>query len=207
VVEHIKGHTLLKAVRGQIYMPFEQCARWHLSYVVRGDGDLRSMVPTIREELAKLNPNLAIAKVQSMNDYVARAMAPTNFTVVLAGIFAGLALLLAAIGIYGVITYSLGQRTREIGVRLALGACQGDILRLVVKEGLTLTVVGLAIGVVASLLLSGYLNSLLFGVSPTDPITYVVISAVIPLVALTACWRPARKAASGNAMDVLRQSA
>src|SRR5262249_39056738 len=149
-----------------------QCARWHLSYVVRGDGDLRSLVPVILAELAKQNPNLAIAKVQSMNDYVAKAMAPTNFTVVLAGIFASLALLLAAIGIYGVVSYSLGQRTREIGIRLALGASRGDILKLVIKEGLTLTVFGLAIGLVSSILLSGYLSSLLFGVTPTDPITY-----------------------------------
>jgi putative ABC transport system permease protein len=205
VVEHIKMHNMLRPVRSQIYMPFAQSARWHMSYTVRTNGDMSSLVPRMREELAKIDKNLAMAKVRPMNDYVSNAMAPTNFTVVLAGIFAGFALLLATIGIYGVISYSVSQRTHEIGIRLALGATPANILRLIIKEGLRLTVVGLVIGFAASFLLTGYLQNMLFGVTPTDPITYAIIIGLIPLAAIVACWRPARKAAAGSPMDALRQ--
>ena len=205
VVEHIKVHNMLRPVRSQIYMPFTQSTRWHMSYAVRASGDLSSLVPAMREELAKIDKNMAMAKIRPMDDYVSKAMAPTNFTVVLAGIFAAFALLLATIGIYGVISSSVSQRTHEIGIRMALGAAPLDILQLIIKEGLRLTIIGLVIGFAVSFWLTGYLQNMLFGITPTDPMTYAVIVGLIPLAAIVACWRPARKAAAGSPMDALRQ--
>src|SRR5262249_15960221 len=143
VVEHIKGHSLLKAVRGQIYIPYTQSSREHLSFVVRSAGDPVALAGPIKDELSKLDKTRAIAKVGPMDQYVAMAMAPTRFTAVLAGIFAGLALLLATVGLYGVISYSVNQRKHEMGVRMALGARSADILRVVFREGLSLTAIGL----------------------------------------------------------------
>jgi putative ABC transport system permease protein len=205
VVEHIKGHTLLKPLRGEIYIPYAQSAREHLSFVVRASGDLMALVGPIRGELSNLDRNRAIAKVRPMDEYVRKAMAPTHFTVILASLFAALALLLATVGIYSVISYSVSQRTHEIGVRMALGAAGRDILRLILKEGLVLTVLGLTFGLIASVIVSEYMQSLLFDVPPVDLITYVVMAAVISLAALLACLKPALEAASCNPIEAMRQ--
>jgi len=206
VVENLKSHGLFASLRGQIYIPYQQSIREHLSYAVRASGDPMALAAAIRRELNSLNKNMAIAKIRPLQQYVDKAMAPTKFTATLAGIFALLALLLAAVGIYGVVSYSVSQRTQEIGVRMALGARPTDILKLVMKEGLILTAFGLPIGFIASLALSRYLQTMLFGVTSLDPMTYIVIAIVIPMTTLFACWRPAQKAAAGSAMDALRQS-
>ena len=205
VVAHIKSHSLLKTGRGQIYIPYQQSSREHLSFVVRTAGDPAMLAGPVRFELSKLDSTLALSKLRPMQEYVAMAMGPTRFTAILAGIFAGLALVLATVGVYGVVSYSAGQRKHEIGVRMALGASSADILRVVLMEGLALAVFGLAVGVAASLLLSGYLADLLFWVKPVDPITYFVMAMAVAVAALVACWRPAQKAAAGTPMDALRQ--
>jgi putative ABC transport system permease protein len=205
VVGHIKSHSLLRAVRGQIYIPYPQSSREHLSFVVRTAGDPAGLAGPVRFELNKLDSSLALSKLRLMQEYVTMAMAPTRFTAILAGIFAGLALVLATAGVYGVVSYSAAQRRHEIGVRMALGANSADILRVVLIEGLALAVFGLAGGAAASLALSGYLEALLFGVKPVDPPTYFAVAAAVALAALAACWRPAHKAASGRPMDALRQ--
>ena len=205
VVEHIKNYNLLKPVRGEVFWPYAQCTHWHLSYAVKAKGDPLALITPIRRELDQINKNKALSKVRPMQHYVTKAMAPTTFTAALAGIFAVLALLLATIGIYGVVSYSVSLRTQELGVRMALGARPVDILRLVMKEGLQLTSIGLTIGVVASIALSKFIQNLLFGVAAIDPMTYVIMLAVIPAATLFACWRPAQRAASGSAMDALRQ--
>src|SRR5262249_7256813 len=164
VVEHIKGHSLLRAVRGQIYIPYRQSSREHLSFVVRTAGNPLALAASVRNELSGIDNTLAISKLRPMQEYVAIAMGPTRFTAILAGIFAGLALLLATVGIYGVVSYSVSQRKHEMGVRMALGAGYVDILKVIIGEGLALALAGLAVGVAASLLLSGYLEELLFGV-------------------------------------------
>lgn len=163
-----------------------------------------SLASSVRTEILKLDKNRAIAKVRPMDDYVSKAMGPTNFITILASIFAVLALLFATVGIYGVISYSVSQRTHEMGVRIALGARSIDILQLVLKEGLGLTILGVGFGFLSSLMLSGYLKTLLFEVTPLDPATDLVMGLVIPPASLLACWRPALKAASGNPIEALR---
>ena len=204
VVEHIKGQSLLRSVRGQIYIPYPQSAREHLSFVLRTTQPPTALAAAVRGEINKLDKTRAIAKVRPMDDYISLAMAPTNFTTALASIFAVLALLLASVGIYAVVSYSVSQRKHEMGVRIALGARPSDILHLVLKEGLLLTIVGLTFGLVGALLLSRYLSTLLFEVTPLDPLTYVVMGLIIPLASVLACWRPARQAASENPIEALK---
>lgn len=204
VVEHIRNHSLSKKLRPEIYIPYTQTTRDHLSFAVRTRVDPISIAATIRGELHKRNPNLAMAKVRPMSNYVEHAAAPIRFTAVLAGIFAGLALLLAAVGIYGVISYSVSRRMHEMGVRMALGATSADVLRLVMKEGLALTAGGVLLGVIGALAVSRALQSLIYGISAVDPVSYAVAIPVIALAAIFGCWRPAQRAASANPVDALR---
>jgi putative ABC transport system permease protein len=203
-VEHIHNHSLSRRLRGEIYIPYTQTAREHLSFAIRTRMDPTALASTIRQELHKRDKDLAISKIRPMTTYVERATAPMRFTAVLAGIFAGLALLLAAIGIYGVISYSVSRRMHEMGVRMALGANASDVLRLVMREGLALTGAGILLGVAGALLVSRALQSLIYGISATDPITYAIAISVITAAALLGCWRPAAKAASANPVDALK---
>jgi putative ABC transport system permease protein len=139
-----------------------------------------------------------------MEEYVKQAEAPVSFTALMAGIFGGLALLLAAIGIYGVIYYTVSRRMQEMGIRMALGASGGDVKRLVLKEGLTVTAVGLILGIGGALALSRQLQDLIYGISTVDPVTYIAAILVIPAAALIGCWKPASKAAGANPVDAIR---
>ncbi len=204
VVAHIHNHSLSKRLRPEVYIPYTQTAREHLSFAVRTRMDPTALAATIRQELSKRDKDLAISKIRLMTTYVERATAPARFTAVLAGIFAGLALLLAAIGIYGVISYSVSRRMHEMGVRMALGANSADVLRLVMREGLVLTGAGILLGVGGALFVARGLQSLIFGVSTTDPVTYATAVAVIVAAALLGCWRPAAKAAAANPVDALK---
>jgi putative ABC transport system permease protein len=204
VVRHVTQQGLTRQLRGQIYIPYAQSARPHLSFVVRTGGDPLLLVDGVRREIAALDGELALAKIRPMTDYMETAARPARFTMVLATIFGALALALAAIGIYGVIATSVSQRRRELGVRLALGAMPGKLLRHVLNEGLVLTLIGLAIGVLASLASANLLRALLFGVSPLDPATYVIAAVVLPLAAVLASFFPARRAAREDPMTVLR---
>lgn len=204
VVEHVRNHSLSKVLRGEVYIPYEQSAREHLSFAVRTHVDPLALADAIRQELRSRNKDLAISKVRPMTSYIERATAPARFTAVLAGTFAGLALLLAAIGIYGVISYSVSRRMREMGVRMALGATSFDVMRLIMGEGLGLASAGILLGVAAALLVSRALQSLIYGISAADPLTYGVTIAVIALAATLGCLRPASKAASANPIDAIR---
>jgi putative ABC transport system permease protein len=204
VVEHVQNHSLVQKLRPDIYIPFEQSPRNHLAFAVRTRVDPLSLAPVIRQELQKRDRDLAMSKVRPMAAYVEQAKAPVSFTAVLAGIFAGLALMLAAVGIYGVIYYSVSRRMNEMGVRMALGANGGDIVRLVMREGLMLTALGLALGIAVSLVVSNYLRSLVFGISERDPLTYAVAIVVILVAAVLGCWRPAIRAAAANPVDAMR---
>jgi predicted permease len=205
VVEHVKSQGLFRPVRGQIYIPYTQSAREHLSFAVRTSGDPAALASGVREAMRELDKNRAVAKVRPMRDYVARAMAATTFTALLASVFAAVALVLAAVGIYGVVAYSVAERTREMSLRVALGASPAAIRRLVLGEGLAYAAAGLALGAAASLAASGYVRDLLFEVAPLDPTTFAVMAAVTALATLAACWRPARRAASGRLADALRE--
>ena len=204
VVEHVRDHSLAQQLRGQLYIPFEQSARNHLTYVLRTRVEPLALAETVRRELRDFDKDLAISKIRPMTIYVERAKAPASFTAILAGIFAALALLLAAIGIYGVVYYSVSRRTNEMAVRMALGAKASDVMLLVMREGLLLTAIGMALGLAGSLALSRYLQALIYGVSVTDPIAYGAALAVIPAAAILGCWRPAAKAAKANLVDAIR---
>jgi putative ABC transport system permease protein len=204
VVEHVHNHSLTKQVRGEIYLPFEQSPRGPLSYVLRTRVEPLSLVPDVRRELRAISPASALAKVRPMTTYMRQEIAPVGFLAVLAGVFAGLALLLAAVGIYGVLYYQVSRRMHEMGVRMALGADRRDVLRLVMGEGLALTGLGLILGVAGAAVASHYLRALIYGVSPTDPATYAVALLLLPAAALLGCWRPASRAAGANPVDAIR---
>jgi putative ABC transport system permease protein len=207
VVEHIRHHGLSKQLRGQIYIPYTQSSRPHMSFTVKSKSDPLALVNPARRALTQLDKDLAMAKVRPMRDYVSRAAAPASFTALLAGIFGVLALLLAAVGIYGVLSYSVSQRTHELGVRMALGAVPAQVVQLVqlvVRECLLLTGCGMALGVLGTLALSRYLRTLLFGVTASDPLTYLVVAGAVLTAALAACWKPARRASCCNPMEAIR---
>ncbi len=139
-----------------------------------------------------------------MNQWVAAESAARRFVLQLIGTFALIAIVLTAVGIYGVLSYWMRQRTHEIGIRMALGAQKADVLRMVVRQGLKLALIGVAIGIVCALALTRFLSSLLYGVKPTDPLTFVVVSLILTAVALLACYIPARRAAKVDPMVALR---
>ena len=206
VVEHLHNHSLTKEVRGQIYMPFEQSRRSPLTFVLRtNEIDPLTLAPTIRRMLHERSKTAAIAKMRPMTEYVAREISPVSFTAVLAAIFGALAFLLAATGIYGVLNYQVSQRRPEMGIRMALGASGRDVLRLVLREGLTLTAAGLLLGAASAMVAARLLRALLYNVSPLDPLSYGFALLLLPLAALAGCWRPAWRAAASNPVEVIHE--
>jgi putative ABC transport system permease protein len=158
----------------------------------------------VRAQVAGLDPLLALSKVRTVDDLMAQSVAEPRFRSTLLGIFAGAALLLAAVGIYGVLSYTVGQRTQEIGIRMTLGARRRDVLALVLGQALIHAGLGVAIGLAAALGLSGVLTRLLFGVSPTDPTTFIAVPLAMTAAALLASYLPARRAARVDPMIALR---
>jgi putative ABC transport system permease protein len=161
-------------------------------------------LPAIRNDVAELDRGLALFHVRTMEEVVAENMQDTTLQAMLLGVFAALALILAAVGLYGVMSYVVTQRTNEIGIRVALGAQSGDVLQLVMGQGIKLALVGVAIGVAGALALTRLMKAMLFGVSATDPLTFVVVAALLVLVALAACYFPARRAMRVDPMVALR---
>jgi putative ABC transport system permease protein len=159
----------------------------------------------VRAELREIDPQVPLADVRMMSDVLSRAMAPTRFALVLIGAFAVIAMLLAAVGLYGVLSFAVRQRTAEIGVRVAFGAPRGRIVRLVVGQGIALGAAGVVIGLVASLALTRLITSLLVGVAPTDPLTYGGIALLFMAVAAFASWIPAHRAAGLDPARALRE--
>jgi putative ABC transport system permease protein len=175
-----------------------------MNIVMRADGDPTALLPAVRAQVLALDPELPIYKAQRMEEYVAASVAQRRFTGLLCSIFAGAGLLLAIVGLFGVMSYSVSQRTHEIGVRVAVGAAKADILQLILKEGMGITIVGVGIGLVGTLAVSSILKSQLFGVSATDPLTLVGVVFTLALVALPACYVPARRATRVDPMVALR---
>jgi len=187
-----------------VYWPHPELVMSAMTILVRTSGDPLSLVSAARGEMQKMDPELPMAAVATMDQLLADSLSRSRFTMLLLGIFAAVALLLAAVGIYGLIAYSVTQRTQELGIRIALGAQRRDVLRLVLAQGTRLTLLGVAIGVFAALALSRLLATLLFGVSATDPLTYAAVAALLGFAALAACVIPARRAMRVDPMVALR---
>ena len=205
VVEHQRSQDLARVGMPTVFFTDRYMGTFAGSWAVRTGVDPSSLVPRIRDVVAEVDPDLPMADVQTMGAYVDEAMAPTRFALTLIGIFGLMALVLASVGLYGVLSYVVRQRTAEIGVRMAFGAEGGSITRLVVGQGLGLTVIGVAAGVGAAFGLTGFLESLMVGISPTDPITFGGISLLFVAVAAVACYVPARRAARLDPVSALRE--
>ena len=204
VAKHIRYLQLTEVGLPQAYGPYAQSSREQLGFVVRVKGEPDSIIPPIRAELEKLDKDIPMAKVRVLDDCVSQARAASRFTMLLAAALAALALVLASIGIYGVTSYSVSQRRNEIGIRVALGAQRRDILKLVLGQGMSSVIAGVLIGVALSVLLMPALASLLFGVRPTDALTYAAVALFLSSVALLACYIPARRAMRVDPMTALR---
>ena len=190
--------------KGQFYLPVAQSVQSDVIIVARTYTDPLAAAPAIRREILAIDPQQPVSKIRSMEDVLNSFVAQPRFNMILLGGFAGLALILATIGVYGVMAYSVTQRTHEIGVRMALGAQRSDVLRMVLSNALTIAAIGLAIGLVASLLASRVLANLLFGVSPDDPVTFIAISLLLAVVAAVASYLPAYRATRIDPLAALR---
>ena len=206
VVGDVKITGLDEAVRPVLYYPYRQNAGPFASLVARTEGDPTALAASIRNEIRNLEPDAAILNVNSMDQMIAQTPASfmRRFPALLISIFAIVALLLASIGIYGVVSYSVSQQTHHIGVRMALGASPSDILRMVLKQGLILALVGVTIGVAAALGLMRLLRTLLYETSTTDVVTFALVTGVLFVVALLACYLPARRATKVDPLVALR---
>ena len=204
VVGNVKHKALEIEVMPEVYIPYRQDPSNFMSLVVRTTSDAASMVPAIRKQVLSVDKDQPVADIMTMEQRVAKSVASSRFVMLLLSSFSILALGLAAVGIYGVMAYVVTQRTQEIGVRIALGAQKRDVLKLVVGKGMALAIIGTAIGLVASLVLTRLMRSLLFGVTPTDWRTFVIASMVLLGVALLACYIPARRATKLDPLVALR---
>jgi putative ABC transport system permease protein len=173
-------------------------------FVVHTSNDPAGAIAAVKSAIQTVDKDQPVYNIKSMDDYLSGSVAKRRFSMLLFGIFAAVAMLLAAVGLYGVMSYSVTQRTHEIGVRMALGAGRADVLKMIVGHGFLLTVIGVAIGVAGALLLTGFMKDLLFGVKATDLAVFTAIPLVLAIVALGACFVPALRATKVDPMVALR---
>jgi predicted permease len=203
VVGNVKQYALDTDSRVALYVPQAQEPESNM-YLVARTSDPAGTAAAVTKEVHALDPNVPVYEVKTMEQLLSDSLARRRFAVVALGLFALVAMILAAVGIYGVISYSVTQRTREIGIRMALGAERGDVLRLIVRQGMLLAVVGVGLGLAGALGVTRLMESLLFGVGATDPLTFTGIAVLLGIVALIACYIPARRATKVDPMVALR---
>lgn len=215
VVGHVKQWGLdaddTHALRAQVYLSFMQMPDIAIALVyagtgvvVRSDGATPALFDSIRHAVQKMNSQNVVYGAQTMDEIISESLAARRFSMILLGVFAALALLLSSVGIYGVTSYVVGQRTHEIGIRMALGAQREDVMRLVLGQGTRLALAGVAMGLVAALGLTRLMANLLYGVSATDPLTFAGVAIILTIVALAACYIPARRAMRVDPIVALR---
>jgi putative ABC transport system permease protein len=192
------------AAQPEIYWPNRQAARWATYVILRTAGDPASVARSARRSLQQLDPDLSVSSFQTLDARFARQLVYPRFVTLLMATFAAIALLLAAVGVYGVIAYGVARRTREIGIQMALGATQGEVVRGFVRQGMLLAAVGVVLGAAGALAVTPVLRGLLAGVQPGDPVTFIAVAVVLLLVALAASYVPARRASGVSAMEALR---
>jgi putative ABC transport system permease protein len=206
VVGNVKHFGLDLPEQPALYSPYTQINSWKrwMSFAVRTQADPAAMTQAVKEQIWKVDSQLPITKAQTMNEVAAASFDARRFNMLLLTLFAGLALVLAAVGVYGVMSYAVTQRTHEIGIRMALGAQVGNVMRLVMKSGLVIAIAGVAIGLAGAFALTRLMSSLLFAVEPTDKATFAGVSLCLLLIALAACYIPARRATKVDPLVALR---
>jgi putative ABC transport system permease protein len=208
VVEDTKNAGMEKPAAPELYLQAHQIAQFglstNMSFVVRTDGDPESLAPGIRAAVREVDPRLPVYGLRPMSEVIARSMVQPRFLSLLLATFSGIALFLASIGIYGVMAYSVAQRTQEIGVRMALGAQRLNVLRLVFGQGFLLLMIGIVIGLGGAFAVTRVMRTLLFEITATDPLTYSGVVLLLTAVALLACYIPARRATKIDPLVALR---
>ena len=204
IVGDIKRYGLEENVQPEIYFPYSQQARWATYFVVRTDSTAGTFKEALQSRLAGIDSEIRLSRTSSMEDLISSSLKRPRFNLILVAIFATTALLLAAVGLYGVMSYLVEQQTREIGIRSALGAKRSHILRLVIGRGVGMAFIGIVLGLIASVGLTRFLAGLLYGVSAVDPITFIGISVLLLIVSVLACYIPARRATKVDPLVALR---
>jgi len=204
IVQDVKYQSLTEKPRPMVYYPLKQRPGPFTNFVVRSSADSQTLIPTVRRVVREVNSNLPIDDVVTLQDHVSRSLVQQKLVARLATFFGLLALLLASIGLYGVLSYSVARRRNEIGIRIALGASTTNVLAMVLKSGMTLTLIGVVLGVGGALGLTRLVRVLLFGVKATDLTTFITVPLSLLFVALVACYLPARKATRVDPLIALR---
>ena len=204
VVKDVKYYSLTENPKPMVYYPHSQDSGALQNLAVRFSGRPESVVPQIRQVICSVNTNLPVDEVVTLADHIERSLVQQKLVARLASFFGLLALLLACIGLYGVLSYSVSQRSGEIGVRMALGATTGDVLKLILKGGMTLVLLGVVFGIAGSFALTRLAKALLFGVKPSDPLTFAAVAVILIVVAIIACYIPARRATKVDPLTALR---
>ncbi|MGB7764080.1 MAG: FtsX-like permease family protein, partial [Candidatus Acidiferrales bacterium] len=204
VVGDVKDKTMADAPTPMMYLPYTQERWWVMSFVLRTNGNPSSLAGALQTQIHQIDASLPVEDVRPMTSFISESEGDARFRSTLLGLFGVLALVLATVGIYSVLAYVVAQRTHEIGIRMALGAQQRDVLRLVVGQGMRAVLIGVAIGIAAALALSRLLAQLLYGVGDKDPVTFAAVTVLLTLVALAACYIPARRAMRVDPMVALR---
>jgi len=199
-----KQSDMISELRPTMYVPHAQFPMGGLTLLVRTKGDPLALAPVIREHVRLQDRNIPVSRIGTMEQVLSASVAQQRFTMLLMGLFAGLALGLALVGIYAVMSYLVTQRSHEIGIRLALGAGMNDVLQLILKTGLSLTLAGIAIGLGVAWGLTRFMSTLLFGVTATDALTFAGVPLLLTVVALIACYVPARRATKVDPLVALR---
>ena len=204
VVADSRNYTLEREPWPEIFIPYQQRPSLFMTFVLRTKDDPMRLATSLRQAVKSVDSSEPVSNIQAMDDIVRNLVAPQRFKLVLMGSFALLALVLGAVGLYGVISYAVTERTHEIGVRRALGAQRNDVLKLVIGQGFKLTLMGVGIGILGALALTRSLSTMLYGVKPTDPLTFAAVSLILIVVALVASFIPARRATKVDPMVTLR---